>query len=219
MEMALDFTLNLQTMKKNIILLFIIFNSLAAFAQVPVNNFNPKEKLYLQTLQQTVAYLKSKPTKYFDFHSTPTYNNDEVFYDTVITMFFNKERMLKNFEQKTEVFAVEGKVDIIRHILNGCDYNLDFMPADSIFVTPFRHQITDTLLTAEDSSLLNALEVYFMVDGKKISVLLCWFDADTNKFLGLSPSGSFDVNDDKIFQNFIRRQKKFYEYPIKRSLH
>ncbi len=196
----------------------LTLQSFAVFAQVPKNNFTPKEKLYLQTLQQAANYLKSKPTKYFDFHQTETYSNAEEFYDTVITKFFNKEKMLKNFEQKTEVFAVEGKVDIVRHILNGCDYNLDFVPADSIFVTPFRYKITDTLRTAEDSMLLDALEIYYDVDGKKISTLLCWFDKDTNKFLGLSPSGTSDVEENKRFINYLRRQKNFYEYPIKRSL-
>jgi hypothetical protein len=126
--------------------------------------------------------------------------------------------MLKNFEKKTEVFAVEGKVDIVRHILNGCDYNLDFVPADSIFVTPFRYKITDTLRNAEDSMLLDALEIFFNVDGKKITALLCWFDKDTNKFLALSPSGTSDVEENKRLINFLHRQKSFYEYPIKRSL-
>ena len=54
--------------------------------------FYPKEKLYLQTLNQGISYLKSKPTKYFAFHETETYTTDEAFYDTVIAKFFNKEK-------------------------------------------------------------------------------------------------------------------------------
>jgi hypothetical protein len=205
-------------MNKKIIVLLLTLQSFALCAQVPVNNFTPKEKLYLQILIQAADYLKSKPTKYFDFHPTETYSKDEAFYDTVISKFFNKEKMLKNFEQKTEVFALEGKVDIIRHILNGCDYNLDFVAADSIFVTPFRYKITDTLKTAEDSMLLDALEIFFTVDGKKMSTLICWFDKDTNKLLALSPSGTSDVAENKRLINFLHRQKNFYEYPVKRNL-
>ena len=173
---------------------------------MPVNNFTPKEKLYLQTLQQAAAYLKSKPTKYFAFHQTETYTSDEAFYDTVISMFFNREKMLKNFEKKTEVFAVEAKVDIVRHLLNGCDYTLDFVPKDSIFVTPFHYKITDSLRTAEDSTLLDALDIFFNVDGKKMSVLLCWFDKDTNKLLALSPSG-FTVEDNNRLMIFYADKK------------
>jgi hypothetical protein len=198
-------------------ILLIILKSSLTFSQVSVNTFTPKEKLYLQTLQQVATYLKSKPTTYFDFHPTETYTKDEAFYDTVISKFFNKEKMLKNFETNTDVFAVEGKIDIIRHILNGCDYNLDFIPADSIFVTPFRYKITEPLTTAKDSTLLDALEVFFNVDGKIMPVLLCWFDKDTNKFLALSPSG-FTIEDNNRLINFLHRQKNFYEYPIKRSL-
>lgn len=205
-------------MNQKIIALLLLLQSYETFSQVQVNNFTPKEKLYLKTLIQTADYLKSKPTKYFNFHQTETYSKDEAFYDTVISKFFNREKMLKNFEKKTEVFAVEGKVDIVRHILNGCDYNLDFVPVDSIFVTPFRYTITDTLRNGEDSMLLDALEIFFNVDGKKITALLCWFDKDTNKFLALSPSGTSDVEENKRLINFLQRQKNFYEYPIRRSL-
>lgn len=202
---------------KKLIIIIISLKAFTAFAQVPVNNFTPKEKLYFQTLQQAVAYLKNKPTKYFAFHQTETYSNDEAFYDTVITMFFNKEKMLKNFETNVDVFAVEGKVDIVRHILNGCDYNLDFIPTDSIVVTPARYHVTDTLRDANDSSLLDALEIYFAPDGKKITSLLCWFDSETNKLLALSPSGTSDVNENNRLINFLRRQKNYFEYPIKRQ--
>ncbi len=180
---------------KKLIIILLLLKSFAAFTQVPVNNFTPKEKLYLQILQRAAAYLKSKPKKYFDFHQTQTYSNDEAFYDTVISIFFNKEKVLKNFEKNTDVFAVEGKVDIVRHTLNGCDYYLDFVPPDSIFIRPARYNVTDTLRDAEDSMLLDALEIFFTVDGKKMSMLLCWFDKDTNKFLGLSPSGMSNLEE------------------------
>lgn len=202
---------------KKIIIIIISLKCFTAFAQIPVNNFTPKEKLYLQTLKEGINYLKSKPTKYFAFHQTETYTTDEAFYDTVIAKFFNKEKMLKNFTQKTEVFAVEGKMDIMRHLLNGCDYYLDFVPTDSIYVTPARYHITDTLINSQDSMLLDALEIYFNVDGKKISTLLCWFDVNTNKLLALSPAGTSDVNENSRLINFLRRQKNYYEYPVKRQ--
>lgn len=207
----------MNTMKKKVILLLTIFHSLAAFTQVPVNNFTLKDKLYLQTLQQAATFLKSRPTKYFAFHQTETYTTDEAFYDTVITKFFNKEKMLKNFAINTDVFAVEGKMDIMRHLLNGCDYYLDFVPTDSIYVTPGRyHLISDTLRNADDSMLLNTMEIYFIIDGKKITSLLCWFDVDTNKLLALSPSGLTEEDNNRLI-SFLRRQKNYFEYPVKRQ--
>ena len=201
---------------KKLTLLIIILQSFAGISQVPVNDFTAKEKQYLQTLQKAATYLKSKPTKYFAFHQTETYSTEEAFYDTVIAKFFNKEKMLKNFTAKTEVFAVEGKVDLIRHLLNGCDYYLDFVPTDSIYVTPGRYHISGTLKNSDDSMLLNTLEIHFNIDGKKISSLLCWFDVDTNKLLALSPSG-LSIEDNNRLINFLRRQKNYYEYPIKRQ--
>ncbi len=64
---------------------------------------------------------------------------------------------------------------------------------------------------------LNAMEIYFNVDGKKITTLLCWFDINTNKLLGLSPSG-LNVEDNNRLMNFLRRQKNYFEYPVKRQL-
>ena len=205
-------------MLKKLLIAILFLQTVTAFAQVPVNNFTPKEKLYLLTLNQAIQYLKSKPTKYFAFHQTETYSKEEAFYDTVISKFFNKEKMLKNFEQKTEVFAPEGKLDIVRHILNGCDYYLDFMPEDSIYITPYRYQITDTLRDAEDSTLLDVLEIYFNVEGKKIPVLSCWFDVSTNKLLALSPGASINVEENNLLMKFLRRQKNYFEYPVKRQL-
>ncbi len=83
------------------------------------------------------------------------------------------------------------------------------MPADSIFVTSFRYKITDSLRTPEDSMQLDALEIFFNVDVKKITALLCWFDKDINKFLALSPSGTSDVEENKRLINFLHRQKNF----------
>ncbi len=56
-------------MTQKILVLLLTLQSFTAFSHVPVNNFTVKEKLYLQTLQQAIDYLKSKPTKYFDFLS------------------------------------------------------------------------------------------------------------------------------------------------------
>jgi len=203
-------------MNKNILSLLLIFLSFTTSAQVPVNNFNPKEKLYLQTLQQTATYLKSKPTKYFDFHQTVTYSNDEAFYDTVIAKFFNKEKMLKNFAENTDVFAIEGKMDIMRHLLNGADYYLDFVPTDSIFIIPERYRINGFTNTGDSIGISNGLEILFKVDGKDICMLGCTFDEQTNKLIDLSIIGSGDAEEDKKLMNFIRRQKNYYVYPVKR---
>jgi hypothetical protein len=57
---------------KKLIITIIVLKSLTGYSQIPVHNFTAKERLYLQTLQEAANYLKSKPTKYFDFHQTET---------------------------------------------------------------------------------------------------------------------------------------------------
>ena len=199
-----------------IIITIIALKSFAAISQVPVYNFTPKEKLYMQTLQGAVIYLKNNTTKYFDFHQTETYSNDEAFYDTVITRFFNKEKMLKNFEKNTDVFAVEGKVDIVRHVLNGCDYYLDFIPADSIFIRPMRYKIKNVSAKEDSIEMSNALEIFFKVEGKEITMMGCAFDNETGKFLNLILMGTSDLGENNSLIKFLQRQKNYYEYPIKR---
>ncbi len=219
MEVALEVTvIKKNIMNKNILIVLMILQSFTTPAQVPVNNFTPKEKLYLQTLQQAAAYLKSKPTKYFGFHQTETYSKDEAFYDTVISKFFNKEKMNEIFKKNTDVFAVEGKFDILRHLLNGCDYNLDFIVPDSIFIRPERYRIKDFTNKDDSIRLTNTLEIFYKVTGREITVLSCDFDSETNKFLSLSPMGTSDVAENNLLINFLHRQKNFYKYPIKRSL-
>lgn len=205
-------------MTQKILVLLLTIQSFALSAQVPVNNFTPKEKLYLQILIKAADYLKSKPTKYFDFHPTETYSNDEAFYDTVISKFFNKEKMNEIFKKNTDVFAVEGKFDIVRHLLNGCDYNLDIVPPDSIFVRPERYRIKDFTNKDDSMRLTNSLEIFYKVDGREITVLSCDFDLETNKLLSLSPLGTSDVAENNALINFLHRQKNFYAYPVKRSL-
>lgn len=146
---------------QKIILTILLLKCSTSFSQLPVNNFTPKEKLYLQTLKQAANYLKSKQTKYFAFHRTATYSNEEEFYDTVISMFFNKERMLKEFEINTDVFSVEGKMVIIRHTLNSCDHYLDIVPKDSIFIRPQIHKIKASISSSDSLQAINTL-IYFL---------------------------------------------------------
>lgn len=202
---------------KNRLITILLLSSITGIAQIPVKNFSTKEKLYLQTLQQAASYLKSKPTKYFDFHSTPMYSNDEAFYDTIISRFFNKEKMLKIFEENTNVFAPEGKLDLVRHTLNSCDYYLDIVPVDSIFIRPMRSRIKGFSSKEDSIETSIVLEIFFKVDGNEIIMLGCTFDSETNKLLGFNIMSASDMEESKQVLNFLRRQKNYYEYPVKRN--
>jgi hypothetical protein len=124
--------------------------------------------------------------------------------------------MLKNFEINTNVFSVEGKMDIVRHLLNGCDYYLDIVPADSIFVRPLRYRFKNFLNKEDSIKISNELEIFFLVDGKENTMLGCVYDEVTNKIISLNIIGSGDAQEDKKLMNFIRRQKNYYKYPVER---
>ena len=142
-----------------------------------------KEKKYLQTLVALSDYLRKEKTATISLHETEYYSKEETFYDTVITIFFEKEKMLKNFEKDTSVFAVKGKLDMVRHILNECDKNLDITPADSILVEPQQH-LANTSSNAD--TINDSLSVFILKDNKKVYMLTFYFDERTNRILGIS---------------------------------
>jgi hypothetical protein len=201
---------------QKIILTLLLLKCSTSFSQLPVNNFTPQEKSYLQTLTNAADYLKGKPAKYFAFHQTLTYSVDEAFYDTVISMFFNKEKMLKDFEENTDVFGPTAKMDIIRHTLNSCDYYLDIVPGDSIFIRPERYKIKEFTSKADSLRMTSTLEIFYKVDGKEITVLASTFDNITNKITGFDISVSFE-EEGKMLGRFLKRQKNYFDYPIKKQ--
>ena len=105
---------------------------------------------------------------------------------------------------------------MMRHILNGCDYNLDIVPTDSILIKPERYRIKNFTTTEDSLRLSNSFEISFNVAGKEIKVLGCTFDEQTNKLIDLSIIGSGDLEEDNLLMKFIRRQKNYYIYPVKR---
>lgn len=103
-------------------------------------------------------------------------------------------------------------MDILRHILNICDYYLDIVPPDSIFVRPYRFKPETAPINDEEDrkELNNMFEVYFLINSKELTVLACHFDSLTAKLLMLSPYS--DPNADYLY-DFLRRQKNYYEFP------
>jgi hypothetical protein len=148
-------------MIRNLIILFIFFSiSVAASSQ--------QQEKYERTLHELIAVLRKKPTVPLQFHESPTYTADEKFYDDIISTYFNKGVLLTRLAKDTDVFAVEGKMDILRHMLNKYDQYLDVIPVDSIVIRP-----------DEDSNLL----IKVLIDKKEVSFLSCEFDPATNKLL------------------------------------
>jgi hypothetical protein len=167
-----------------IIGLFFSFNSLNG--QVPVHSFNEKEQRHFQTIVDLVSYLKSKKTFPIPFHDAAVYNDDEGFYDSVIDSFFVKEKMLKMFEKDSSFFTPEGKMNLVRHILNSCDLHLDTLAEKSILIEPYRYSIDATGSESE----AHWLNVFLEIKNKKVNVLVCHFDGHTSKLLGFSVLGA-----------------------------
>ena len=101
--------------------------------------------------------------------------------------------------QDTSVIALEGKIDLMRHVLNETDYFLDIIPSDSIFV---RHFNSD--------EIPNTLEIYLIINDKEVPMLLCSFDPSTSLLVSLSEGAISRTGE---FMSYLRRQKNYYEFP------
>jgi hypothetical protein len=174
-----------------------------------------QEKKQLDIINQTINFLKSYPTTVLAFHDSEEVTKAEEFYDTVINKFFATQQMFRNFQTDTMVFGVAGKFDIVRHILNSCDYYLDIVPLDSILFEPcsyYKEDERSSKSKKEHDSISNCIDVFFKIENKKIKMLACYFDKAANKLLGLS-SLMMEKKDIELVKSFLRRQKNYYEYP------
>jgi hypothetical protein len=180
-------------------ILFLLLVSQKSFSQKRINEFNEQEMQYFKTFLKTTSHLKAYSTTPLAFHEPEIYSNEEAFYDTVITKFFSKEKMLKIFENDTSHLSVAGKVDWMRHILNEVDYYFDIIPSDSIFIRSYN-----------SNELPNTLEVYLIVNNKDIPIFLCHFDSSSALLVSLSIGA---IPETKEFMSYLKRQKKYYEFP------
>jgi len=182
-------------------ILFIIFSffSLSSISQISKVELPDQDKRFFQTISVISEYLKAHKTIPLAFHQSEKYSNEEAFYDTVISKFFSKEKMLKIFEKDTSHLAVAGKLDWARHILNEFDYYLDVIPYDSIFVRPY-----------SSNELPNTLEVYLIVNNKDVRLFVFHFDPVSDLLLSISIGG---IPENKDFINYLKRQKNYYEFP------
>ena len=136
---------------KTLFFSIVILLSYNTFGQVPSKALNTQEKEFFQTLTTLTEYLKNHKTVPLRFHESLSYPEEESFYDEVINKYFEKHKTVTLFEKDTLKFAVEGKLDMIRHILNAADYFIDILPSDSIFVRKFNSE-----------QYPNTLEVYLL---------------------------------------------------------
>ena len=182
-------------------ILFFIFSlfSLASISQIPTAELTAEDKRYFQSITIISEYLKTRKTIPLAFHASETYSNEEAFYDTVLSKFFSKEKMLEILGRDTAHLAVAGKLDWARHILNEFDYYLDIIPSDSIFIRPFNSK-----------ELPNTLEVYLIVNNKDVPMFLWHFESLSSLLLGVSVGA---IPENEAFMLYLKRQKKYYEFP------
>ncbi len=195
-------------------ILFILLISQTSFSQKRINEFNEQEMQFLRTLLQTTSYFKGHPTTPLAFHESETYSRREAFYDTVITKFFAKDKMMKLFEGDTSHLAVAGKLDWARHELNFLDYYLDIAPEDSILIEPARYFHEEKKIENQKNQdiYLNSLNIFFLIANKKVLILGVQFDKESNKILSLFLNVMTKGESEETV-SFLKRQKNYYEFP------
>ena len=147
----------------------------------------------MQTLTNLARYLRSQNTPVISLHETEVYPEAERFYDRVIDSFFAKDKMLIEFSKDTGLFTSDGKMDLIRHILNNCDLQLDTLSEESILIEPNRYSTKNPV--DKEKGEANSFNVFLKVNNSRKLVLICSFDEQTNKLLGFSLiGGSGDEN-------------------------
>lgn len=164
---------------KEILIVVLLIVAQTSYAQVPDSSLNKSQKLYFETLVQLSNFLKEKETTLISLHDGNSYSIHEALYDTVVNLFFNKEKMLSSFATDTSVFAVEGKLDMLRHMLNGFDNYLDKEKSESILIEP-----NYTLSKASVNEGDEVLDVFILQNNKKRLCFQCLFDSGTNKLVG-----------------------------------
>lgn len=155
-----------------------------ARGQLPVNVLNANERACFGTLVNLATYLRNEKTPLIDFHETERYNDEEKFYDKVIDSFFSKDSMLSPLRKNSDFFVREGKLDLVRHILNGIDRQLDTLSEKSILIEPGRYAAKNFMNEEE-----NSLNVFVSAHNKKTLVLVCYFNAYDHKLLGFALIG------------------------------
>jgi hypothetical protein len=159
-----------------ILLLFINFK---LSAQVISKDLSVSEKLYANTIIDAYKYLKKQPTPIKRIDSVKKEVDD--FYDDVINKFYSVERMKIEFGKDESHFAVEGKIDIQRLMLNTCDLWLDKLPDDSIHILHLA-----SVSNYSNDKIENEKKSLSIAFGKtKIPFLHIWFDELTKKIIGI----------------------------------
>ncbi len=103
------------------------------------------------------------------------------FYNGIIDKFYAQEKMKREFSKDESHFAMEGKVDMQRLMLNRCDLWLEKLPADSLLIV---HE--DSAADYFDDHPEEAKNVLSIVFGNsKIALVHVWFDELTVKIIGI----------------------------------
>jgi hypothetical protein len=196
---------------KNSIIVFLLVVSAIAQGQVSAEGFSNREQNYFRTITGLSEHLKAKPFHEITEHETPSYSKDESFYDTVITLYFSKQKIKKEIEGNPSAYAMEGKLDLLRHILHTCHYYLANVPKDSIFVRPYRlsnskRRIADRFA---QNQAHNMLELFFIIENKEVPVLAFRFDQNSARLIDVIPF-SGNENNEKL-KGYLKRKTDHYK--------
>lgn len=149
------------------------------YAQVPSGVLNESERGYFVTLSALIEYLKQKSTPIGVTHKAGNEKGKVAYYDQVIDRFFDREAMLREFENDTIVHSVKTRVDVLMQTLHYFDRSLDTLHTSAIVIEPFRFA---SQANNRDGEVHNALKIRM----QKSQVLTFYFDEKTNKIVGIA---------------------------------
>jgi len=165
-----------------ILLLFISFYK-NAYTQTVIGY---SESYFAAPVDTLLRVLKNHATIPIALHPAKDYGREEMFYDSVMFHYFCYNRMIQLFNTDTTLFAVAGKLDIVRHSLNTLDMMLDSLTGKAYFL---KESYMDNRIAgvSHDNNRIILVEVYCITQGTQFTVATFYFYADCLQPVGLSP--------------------------------
>lgn len=190
---------------KSILLVFIISSiSVTIHAQKLVGEVTDAEKKNFETVQKAVAWLKKQPTPVMTHAKAFKKGKGTFLYDSLFQLFFDPI-----YTDRKNIRPGKEELGLTYAILYNIDHFLDFLPADSIFLTPFRH--LDIYPDNPDETDQNSLITYYLIGGKKFIVHQLSFNKDA-ELLMINAYLDFErLNKGIDIVGFYTRQKGYAE--------
>jgi len=158
-------------------LLIIFFISISSLLKA--NDSTDLYKKRILKIKQLHAWLAKRPYEKVNVYNDDTTSRSWKSYDTVINYFFNKHDLDSLFNEKTEVFSVEAKFQLLKQMINDfhdlakrmCFENLSFKTVNQNFIIQFftidkQEYIVTAFVFKDQSPELMSMILYGMPEEK-----------------------------------------------------